>query len=430
MGQGRGGFRLAAAVALLAVTAGLAVPAGASEAADSALTAILQGRGDTTTPPLVGLAAIRVRQGRVVTEFYGGTRRYEGGTALPVEADTLFRVASVSKIVTTIAVMQLVEQGRVDLDADASDYLGFRLRNPSWPDRVITVRMLIDHTSSLRDGEIYNFPPGQDIATVFAGVGPSGDHFAHEAGRQPGAYYEYCNLAYGVLGTLVERVSGQRFDHYASEKVLRPLGIDGGFYGPELPHPERLATLYRRVDGQPVPVYDDRPLKTHDAAALTAYVPGRNGTLFSPQGGLRVSVRGLARLGAMLMGNGAVDGVRVLRPDTVRLMEQAQWVFDGHNGTPDTADRGPIDCYGLTLITLLGNPGDDLPFPGYHGHLHGHLGEAYALHSGLWYDRETGDGYFYVATGFPPDDQVRRGDHSAFTRVEEEIFAALAAADD
>ncbi|GAA4502252.1 serine hydrolase domain-containing protein [Gluconacetobacter tumulicola] len=414
-----------------------ALPAGAGaasgNASDTALETIVQ-QGEAL--PLAGLAAARLHDGRMVYSHYSGFRYRTDGHSLPVTPQTRFRIASVSKLVTTIGLMRLVEQGRVRLDDDASGYLGFALRNPDFPSAPITVRMLLNHTSSIRDADGYLIPPGQDIASLFDTAhppGPTGDHFAHGAGRAPGAWFEYCNLCYGLVGTIIERVSGERFDRYMRAHVLDPAGIAGGYDPLALPDPDALATLYRHLPQGWVATADDRPLRGRTPAELAHYRVGSNGTLFSPQGGLRVSIPEMARIARLMMQRGTLDGVRILSPASVEMMERPTWTYDGHNGLSGADGEGPIDCYGLSVICLLGQRDaagrGDTPYPGYRGGLRGHLGNAYGLHSGLWYDPKTGDALLFAATGYPSDPETRPGRYSYFTRVEEEILGVLARAD-
>src|SRR3954469_4910623 len=82
--------------------------------------------------------------------------------------DDPVRIASISKLVVALGVMRLVEQGRLDLDRDVSDYLGSRLRNPAFPDRPITLRLLLSHRSSLRDGVDYAIPLGKTLREALA----------------------------------------------------------------------------------------------------------------------------------------------------------------------------------------------------------------------------------------------------------------------
>ncbi|OAG78268.1 Beta-lactamase [Acetobacter malorum] len=117
--------------------------------------------------PLAALAAVKLEHGQPVYQYYGGFARRDGAQTVPVKQETLFRIASISKVVTTIGLMELVEQGKVNLDHDVSEYLGFRLRNPDFPTTPITVRMLLNHTSTLRDGEVYFLPPDKSVKGFF-----------------------------------------------------------------------------------------------------------------------------------------------------------------------------------------------------------------------------------------------------------------------
>ncbi len=407
--------------------------APSSPTTDRLMDAVLE-KGDAR--PLVGLAAVRLHDGKVIYSYYGGARFLGGDGVLPVRHDTLFRVASVSKLLTTIGLMQLVEQGKVNLDADASDYLGFRLRNPAFPDTPITVRMLITHTSSLRDDKGYLIPPDQTIASVFdtsQPPGKTGYHYASDPKQGPGAWFEYSNLGYAVLGTIIERVSGERFDRYISTHVLDPLGIDGGFNVLELKHPERLATIYRQFPEGLRATMDLPHVGNWPKEAIDHYQVGTNGAVFSPQGGLRISLDGLTKLANFMIHRGTSDQVHILSPETIRVMEKPEWIFNGHNGTGTDDDHAPLVTYGLTIATLLSaaqHPAiPDAPYPGYEGGLRGHMGIAYGLRSGFWYDPDTGDALLFAATGFPSDEGTLPGKYSGFSRVEELIFSALADAD-
>ena len=382
--------------------------------------------------PLAAIAAVRLRHGRVAYSYYGGFARRNANGTIPVGPQTLFRIASISKVVTTIGLMELVEQGKIDLDHDASDYLGFRLRNPDFPQTPITVRMLLNHTSSIRDADSYTLPPDQKISTLFDTSRKPGDpgyHFAHGDGHAPGTWFSYCNLCYGLVGTIMERVSGERFDRYQQAHVLAPLGIDGGYNRTALPHPERLATLYSHQPTGWNAETDTLPLvQVWDPVALAQYKPGTNGTLFAPQGGLRISMEGLTRLARFMLGHGTLDGKTLLSAHSIALMQTPTWQYDGQNGDCPY----PIASYGLSMARLTGardsSGRETRPYKGYSGDLAGHLGDAYSLHSGFWYDPATGDGFLFAADGFPDAGQERPGTYSSFTRVEEEIFTALAGA--
>ncbi|KXV61011.1 beta-lactamase [Acetobacter senegalensis] len=379
--------------------------------------------------PLAGLAAVRLHNGQPVYQYYGGFARRDGEQTVPVEQETLFRIASISKVVTTIGLMELVEQGKINLDHDASEYLGFPLRNPDFPNTPITVRMLLNHTSSIRDADVYVLPPDKPASSFFDKTHKPGSqdyHFSYHDGHAPGTYFTYCNLCYGLVGTIMERASGERFDQYQKHHVLEPLKIDGGYNVAELEHPERLATIYQHLPTGYKAKVDSQPLKGWSADSLHAYKIGSNGSIFSPQGGLRISVQGLTRLAQFMIQRGTLDGVRLLAPQNIEAMETPTWQFNGKNGECPY----PLSAYGLSLFLLTGakdtNGKADSPYPGYKGGLRGHLGDAYGLHSGFWYNPQNGDAYLFAADGFPDYDQVRPGQYSSFSRVEEKIFTALA----
>jgi CubicO group peptidase (beta-lactamase class C family) len=158
---------------------------------------------------------------------------------------------------------------------------------------------------------------------------------------------------------------------------------------------------------------------------LSHWRAGRNGALFSPQGGLRISANALAKVGRLLLGDGSVDGVRVLSAHSVRTLVGPEWTYaDGNGLTVEEDDssqsqRGFYCRYGLavqTLATAREGCRDD-PFDDGVARV-GHAGAAYGLLSGVWVDRERGTGVAYFATGAA---DASRGAHSAFTEVEEQL---------
>ena len=148
--------------------------------------------------------------------------------------------------------------------------------------------------------------------------------------------------------------------------------------------------------------------------------------MFSPQGGLRISARDLSTIGRLLLGEGVVDGVRLLRPASFRTLTNPEWVFDGHNGlrgeedTNADASSGIFCRYGLALQTLATPRPDCADDPRGDGRaLIGHAGSAYGLLSGLWVDRAAGTGVAYFVTGAAQT----VGPRSQFTAVEERLLA-------
>ncbi|MDI1252681.1 serine hydrolase domain-containing protein [Thermomonas sp.] len=346
-----------------------------------------------------------------------------------ITVDDPVRIASISKLVTTIGVMRLVEQGKLNLDADVSKQLGWTLRNPSFPDRAITLRMLLSHTSSLTDGAGYwNVPLGSELRTL------TNDPKAWDSAHAPGMYFRYTNLNFPLVAQLMERATGERFDLLMRRLVLEPLKLDACFNwsGCSDKAIQHAVVLY---DDKGTPQKDDlhgvRPdcpviVADHEACDLARSKPGSNGALFSPQGGLRISVRDLARIGRLLLNDGTLDGVRILKPSSVRILTTPVWTWNGSNGEigeDDEPNRGGFFCsYGLAMQHLASGDGkhcrDDLFGDG--RKRIGHSGNAYGLLSGLWVDRERGNGVAYFATGVANDSS---GAHSAFSAIEEQAAA-------
>jgi CubicO group peptidase (beta-lactamase class C family) len=309
------------------------------------------------------------------------------------------RIASISKLVVAIGVMKLVEQRALDLDQDVSRYLDWPLRNPAFLDRPITLRMLLSHTASLRDGEdLYVIPLGTTLRDQLAN--PTVWDPAHGPGE---GYFTYGNMNFPVIAAIVEKVTRERFDTWMRREVLDPLKIDACYNWPTCSDTAVARAIVLTLDGETVrddlggkrpecPVY----VKEGEACDLHRSKLGENGALWSPQGGLRISVRGLSRVGRMLLNHGELDGVRVLQPASVDTLLAPVWVFNGSNGK---TDDGMYCSYGLAtqqVATPVKGCKDD---PAGDGAVRiGHAGDAYGLRSGLWIDQASDTGIAYLVT--------------------------------
>ncbi|PKL25102.1 MAG: serine hydrolase [Spirochaetae bacterium HGW-Spirochaetae-3] len=398
---------------------------------------------------LSGLAFVAIEDGSVSYERYLGRRFIhptDPSLDLPVTAGTRFRVASISKPFVGVACMMLVEEGLLDLDADVSDYLGWRLRNPAFPDAPITPAMLLSHVSSLRDGGNYSLPPGRSLREFFEPGSDAWEGGAHFAGTPsdprlaPGGYYAYCNLGFGVIGTILERVTGRRFDLFMRERVLAPLGVGGSFNVRLLSDDglADLAALYRKGRGEDDWNYagpwlaqvDDlrgvRPSSNPSDAAIAAYEPGVNATWFSPQGGLRASAREVARLALMFMGRGEVDGARILSAKSVETMREARWTFDRATMNGDLG-RGKSRRSGLALFMTTDSRdefgGNYLREAGGVA-MEGHHADAYGLLGGMLFDVDARKGFVYLIGGTSVDPETRGGVFSSYYSWQEGIQAA------
>jgi CubicO group peptidase (beta-lactamase class C family) len=320
----------------------------------------------------------------------------------------------VSKLIVALGVMRLVEAGTLDLDHDVSHWLGWRLRNPAFPDAPITLRLLLSHTSGLRDDVDYIVPLGQDIRTALAAPA------AFDPKHPPGAYFTYSNLNFPVIATVMEAATGERFDRLMDRLVLTPLGL-GACFNWSTCNEDAIAAAVVLYAPDGTVVQDDLGGKPPPCPVVVApgascdlanYRPGTNGALFSPQGGLRISVDSLATVGRLLLNKGRHYRQRILSEASIAAMLTPHWRFNGSNGH---TEGGFYCAYGLG-VQILPNAGcrDDLLGDG--TALAGHAGDAYRLKSGLWIDRKRGRGIAYFATGIAED--APTGD-TAYRMIEE-----------
>ena len=343
-------------------------------------------------------------------------------SARRVTVDDPVRVASISKLVTAIGVMKLVDEGRLDLRRDVSDYLGWAFRNPNFPDRPITVAMLLAHTSSIREhDDDYVIPLGGTLRQAMA------DPRNWDPKHGPGdGYFTYVNLNYPVIGSIIEKVTGERLDLWMHREVLAPMRLDACFNWPSCSD-AAVARAVELDDPAGKPLKDDlhgrRPacpvnLKEGTPCDLDLWRPGENGALFSPQGGLRISARGLARIGRMLLGGGTVEGVRVLSPRAVDLLFTQTWRFDGTNGVTEGGFYCSAGNGSHQIPNRQSGCRDDLGTGG--ATLIGHAGDAYGMKSGLWIDRARGRGIAYFVTGVA--DPAPVASDSAYSAAEVRAF--------
>ncbi len=306
--------------------------------------------------------------------------------------DDPVRIASISKLAVGVAVMRLVDKQALDLDRDVSLYLGWRLVHPQHPTAKITLRLLLSHQSGLKDDAGYFIPIDARLADLVA------NPQAWDTDHAPGTYFRYANVNYPVVAAVMEAATGRRFDRIMTEEVFDPLDIPAcyNWSGCKTGAAKDAITLYRPDGGVARDDWVTEPdqcayLRASDGSCdLEAYLPGQNGSAFAPQGGLRISAGGLARLGQMLLNGG--DGL--LTPESFAELIRAQWRFDGGNGDDD---KGYFTAFGLG-VQRIEEPNGRVWI--------GHPGEAYGLRAGLWVDRASGEGVVRISTGIAEDDPV------------------------
>ncbi len=285
--------------------------ADSAAALDERLSAAI-GRGDV--PGLVVMAATRDR-----ILYQGAFGKADVGHDRPMTQRAIFRIASMTKAVTSVAAMQLFEQGRFALDDPAEKFLpelanlmvlesfdgatgAYKVRPAA---KKVTIRQLFTHTSGLGYG--FTSPIVRDFKPR------DGETFA--AGPllfEPGTQWIY-GTGVDWLGRLVERLSGKNLENYFRERIFTPLGLADTFYNVPDDKQPRLVTVHRRPDGRADAPLVERPNQ-----------PQPPSTTFNGGGGLSSTAADYIRFERMILNGGVLDGVRILAPGTVRQMAQNQ----------------------------------------------------------------------------------------------------------
>ena len=275
---------------VLAGALALAAPARAWAAGD------LDGfiAAQMTAGGIPGLAAAATRDGQTLYAQGHGFADLEAQR--PATAETMFHIASITKTVTATAIGWLADHGRLRLDQPVAPHLDFPLAHPRFPEREITFRQLLTHTSGISDARYYEVdfrrrgadadqPLGDFLRQYLA---PGGAHYSAEGcfGAAPGKAWDYSNVGYGLLGYLASRLGGEDMRAWSTAQIFAPLGMDHTSWT-LAGTPEALrATPYDLVDGRLAPV---EPVGFPDW----------------PAGMIRASVADMARFVGMVANGGA-----------------------------------------------------------------------------------------------------------------------------
>jgi methyl acetate hydrolase len=311
------GFFLASLIALTVVTGCTSrAPKPGTEQIDNVLRkAVEQGK-------VPGVVAMVATADGVVYQGAFGKRDVRAGVAMT--SDSIFRIASMTKPVTSVAVMQLVERGVLKLDDPAGKYVpelaqvkvleGFNkatgkpiLRPPATP---VTIRHLLTHTSGF-GYEFSNRDIGDLVAArVIPSMSEGGDGFLKAPlAFDPGSRWQY-GISTDWLGKLVEKVRGQSLDEYFRQNIFAPLGMPDTYFNVPASKEARLVTIHERQD--------------NGSLLEMPHQPPQPVRFFSGGGGLYSTASDYLRFTRMLLGGGQLEQARVLRAETVALMGQNQ----------------------------------------------------------------------------------------------------------
>ncbi|HJX98553.1 MAG TPA: serine hydrolase domain-containing protein [Chthoniobacterales bacterium] len=282
---------------------------------------------------IAGAVVSVVKDGQVL--FQKGYGYADVEAKKPVLPDqTLFRPGSISKLFTATAVMQLVEQGKLDLDRDVNDYLDFPI--PKTYPEPVTLRRLLTHTAgfeeTLKNLFVARESDMKALRTYLVNQMPARIY-------PPGKVPSYSNYGFSVAGYIVERVSGEKFERYVDNHILKPLRMDSSTFDQPLPAPlaAQMSKGYREASKKP------RNFEFVQAA---------------PAGSLSTTAADMTRFMLAFLQNGSVDGVSILKPETVQQMQTRQF------------ELNPMICglgitfmeYWLSPVGVIGHGGDSVYF--------------------------------------------------------------------
>lgn len=324
---------------------------------------------------LVGLNVLYTDKDNIIEQSTFGKMDLEKNiNTLP---NTIYRIASISKVIVALGIMKLYDEGKVDIYEDVSKYLGFKLRNPHFPDDKITLEMIMTQTSSLCDGEedpnvgydAVNGPkmyvPLKDLLT-----NPDYKYYSDKTFTKykPGSRFLYSNLGCGVCACIIEHVTHEFYSDYLERVLLHPLGLDASYRPSHIKNKDLIASLYDYRDGKFVM---DRNKELFLEKEFPVYPLGDN--FRGPAGGLFISAIDLSKIMRLLMNKGSFNGFTFVKPSTIEFMEEIHW--QGESDDPSYKKKGLqlnlID--GITKDTLMG-----------------HFGCAYGLRSFMLFNKDFG----------------------------------------
>ncbi|MBR2413568.1 MAG: serine hydrolase [Clostridia bacterium] len=311
-----------------------------------------------------GVQAAVIRDGKVIDAYSYGVADKQTGRA--VKDSTKFRASSLSKLVTFATCMALVDRGVLDLDEDIGTYFGFSVRNPSYPNDKITLRMLMTHSSTITGGSSFNASlESGSTYPIRTLLNDSGNYNLYD---KPGEVSEYSNFGAALVGCICELATGRCFEDLAQQYIIDPLGLDAGFVSTSLANKD-YAKLYSGGSEQWGDFYFNN-IRFSSVLGQTVHIT---------QGNLLINTSDYAKVLCMLLNGGvAEDGTRVLSQWAVNEMLCDQYV-NGYEVVGFATYIIPSLYEGMTHYT--------------------HTGSSYGFHGAYAMDKDYKNGVVVFTSG-------------------------------
>ena len=322
----------------------------------------------------------------IYSTSYGYADRELG---IPADSDTVYRVASVSKLISTMVLMTLYDDGVLDIDSELEPLTGSSYNDPAL-DKPVLLWHLLTHTSGLVDSGAYteSYKYLTDLETVMS---------RSHGGSIPGMSYNYCNFGAGTIGAIVEKLTGEFFHDYADRAFFKPLGMDAAYCADLISARENAANLYLNGTLSNTP-------KTWGRTTDYYELYGLGNSYHTAQAELLITTPDLARLGVMLAGDGSLNGKRVLSSEAVELINTTYF-----------SDKGMGFDMGLTVRKYNGDLVAGRT-------VYGHPGKALGSVNGLYYDPADGTGVAICSVGCSDSVNGSNGVYTLLDKCVKEVY--------
>ena len=360
---------------------------------------------------LVGCSTVVVGKDEIIDESYYGYQSLEQHQK--VTADTIFRIASISKIIVAMVAMSLVEKGLVSLDDDIGDILGFTIRNPYYPNQKITMRMLMTQTSSITDGFDDENPLYNDETRGYNNVNGTSwnvslKELLNENGSKyynpltydknpPGSKFIYSNFGCGILACIIEAITKQLFTDYVEKVIFSPLEIDASFRACNIKNKEMIASTYKIDSASSIKLIRSGASFVDSCYPIFPIKENYRG----PAGGLFISIRDLGKIMMVFLNDGKYQNHQILSKSAIDQMLQLNWYGHWESYLAKGLQLKFIDFKGTTFK--------------------GHTGSAYGVISYFFFSKEENIGICFITNG----GNYKNGRINGFYEPEEQVFKAF-----